>query len=162
MKFWIIKCTAGWLKTSNKKLSYKVVVHQLETDEEQGEPGVGVGCRLVSVPVMWFCPEMGKWNHTMCWSRYPLLAWRHSQVWWDLIRSITYKSDYPSLGKRIWNDRSAEKNIETKTGVSPGLHDGDPKRQGFFSLRKQMLTGDLTATRHYFEEISTDKGNLYA
>lgn len=52
MKFWIIKCTAGWLKTSNKKLSYKVVVHQLETDEEQWEPGVGVGCRLVSVPVM--------------------------------------------------------------------------------------------------------------
>lgn len=50
MKFWIIKCTAGWLKTSNKKLSYKVVVHQLETDE-QWEPGVGVGCRLVSVPV---------------------------------------------------------------------------------------------------------------
>lgn len=52
MKCWIIKCTAGWLKGSNKKLSYKVVVHQLETDEEQWEPGVGVGCRLISVPVM--------------------------------------------------------------------------------------------------------------
>lgn len=37
MKFWIIKCTAGWLKTRNKKPSYKVVVHQLETDEEQWE-----------------------------------------------------------------------------------------------------------------------------
>lgn len=47
MKFWVIKCAAGWLKTSNKKLSYKVVVHQLETDEEQWEPGVGVAAGLL-------------------------------------------------------------------------------------------------------------------
>lgn len=52
MKFCIIKRTAGWLRTSNKKLSYNVFVHQLETDEEQWEPGVGVGCRLINVPVM--------------------------------------------------------------------------------------------------------------
>lgn len=45
---------------------------------------------------------------------------------------------------------------------SPGLHDQDPKRQGLLSLRKQMLTGDLTATCHYFDEISSDKGNLCA
>jgi len=38
------------------------------------------------------------------------------------------------------------KTIEMKTGASPGLHDGDPKRQRLLSLRKQMLTGDLTAT----------------
>lgn len=52
MKFCIIKCTAGWLKSSNEKLSYKVVVRQLGAAEEQREPGVGVGCRLVNVPIM--------------------------------------------------------------------------------------------------------------
>lgn len=52
MKFWIMKCTAGWLRASNKILSYKVVVHQLETDDQQWEPSVGVGCGLINVPVM--------------------------------------------------------------------------------------------------------------
>jgi len=34
MKFWIMKRTAGWLRAGNKIWSYKVVVHQLETDEQ--------------------------------------------------------------------------------------------------------------------------------
>lgn len=33
---------------------------------------------------------------------------------------------------------------------------------GLLLLLKQMLTGDLTATCHYFDELSTNKGNLYA
>lgn len=79
-----------------------------------------------------------------------------------MIRSVTSKSDYPPVGKRICNDRIAEKHVEMKTGVSPGLCAGDPKRQRLLSLRKPVLTGDLTATCRYFDEISTDKGNIHA
>lgn len=43
MKFWIIKCTAGWLETGTEQLSSKVVVPRLGTAEEQGERGLGAG-----------------------------------------------------------------------------------------------------------------------
>lgn len=60
---------------------------------------------------------MGNWNHTED-SGYSLLAGRHSQdgLLLGLIRGITHKSDYPSVGEGA-ETTPAGKTLEMKPGV---------------------------------------------